>query len=521
MTPIGASTITSIRSREIRFASFGIPGGVPALILAAAFLAPPRDAVAQDLYPTVPQSLSLQAAVDLAVEYNPSYRQAANNLSPAAWNVKNAYATLFVPTLTANSSITYSGSGSQRFLSTDFTQPSSTIGSNYGLNINWRLDGNAIFGPGVQKAAYDASAAAVDATRMSVRNQVVQQYLAVLEATAQVDIQTRQVERNGENLRLATAQQQVGQRTAIDVRQAEVAKGQSDVGLLQARQLVTIEKLRLFQALGVKAPENLSVVTLSDTFPVLEPEWELNELLSAASADNPDVLDLRAQEVSAARSEKATKGQWLPSLSVSAGWSGFTQQFTNGEFLVDDARNQSAARTTACQNQNSINGVAGLAIADCTQFGFTAAQEAAIRSGNSTFPFNFRQQPFSAGLTISLPIWDSFSRNVQVSQAAARTDDTREALRARELQVHTDVSQQYYGLIVAHETIGIQENNRVSAQEQLRLALQRYRIGSGTFFELLDAQLVGVQAEADYVTALYGYHRALANLEAAVGQRLR
>ena len=45
--------------------------------------------------------------------------------------------------------------------------------------------------------------------------------------------------------------------------------------------------------------------------------------------------------------------------------------------------------------------------------------------------------------------------------------------------------------------------------------------GSGTFFELLDAQLATLRAEFDYVNVIYDYHKSLATLEQAVGQPLR
>jgi outer membrane protein TolC len=83
------------------------------------------------------------------------------------------------------------------------------------------------------------------------------------------------------------------------------------------------------------------------------------------------------------------------------------------------------------------------------------------------------------------------------------------------------VSQAYYALQTAYETITIQEQNRVAADEGLRLASERYRVGSGTFFELLDAQLAAEQADRDYINAVYGYHRAISTLEAAVGRPLR
>ena len=53
--------------------------------------------------------------------------------------------------------------------------------------------------------------------------------------------------------------------------------GQARVALLQAEQLVTVEKLRLFQQLGVPAPEDPATVTLSDTFPIVDPSWGLTD----------------------------------------------------------------------------------------------------------------------------------------------------------------------------------------------------------------------------------------------------
>ncbi len=356
---------------------------------------------------------------------------------------------------------------------------------------------------------------------MTVRNSVVQQYLAVLEAQAQVELQEQQVTRNEENLRLAQARFEVGQATMLDVRQAEVARGQSEVALLRANQTVTVEKLRLFQQMGVPAPEDPSVVLLSDSFPIVAPDFELGMLINAAMMDNPDVISFRAQTRSMERNERSVKSQWLPSASFSASWSGFTQQFTNSDFLVDRAAAQSAGAFASCQETNTIRASAGLTANDCTGFSFTPDAEASIRAQNSVFPFDFSQQPFAARVSISLPIFDQFSRNLQISQAAAQADDAREQTRARELQVRTDVSNLHFGLIAAYRAIQIQENNQESAQEQLRLARERYRVGSGTFFELLDAQVVGQQAAADYITAIYSYHRALADLEAAVGSPLR
>ncbi|MBI3081519.1 MAG: TolC family protein [Gemmatimonadetes bacterium] len=46
-------------------------------------------------------------------------------------------------------------------------------------------------------------------------------------------------------------------------------------------------------------------------------------------------------------------------------------------------------------------------------------------------------------------------------------------------------------------------------------------MGSATFLNVLDAQAAAQQAEADYVRAVYDYHRAIVQLETAVGRPLR
>ena len=485
-------------------------------------------AFAQTPLPSIPQTISLEDALDLAEQYSPTYLLTANDRGPAAWGVRNAYAA-FLPSFTVSSSATYRGAGVQRFLLEEFVQPSATIGSNYSLNLNWQLDGNTLLQPGVQKAAASAADASIEAARMTLRSSIVQQYLTVLQAEAQVELQERQVESNTENLRLSQARFDVGQTTMIDVRQAQVAKGQGDVALLQARQSVTVGTLRLFELMGVPAPEDPTVVTLSDTLTAIEPTWSLEDLLIEADAYNPDVGALRAQETSAEWQERSIKSQWLPSVNLFAGWSGFTQQFTNSDFVLPEQQGIAAGRIASCQDGNAINqdlnarlGLNRTIVPDCTaRFGLTPEDEAAILANNSAFPFSFSNNPFIARLTISLPIFDQFSRNLRVSQASTQAEDAREFRRARELRVRTDVSQQYYALQANYESISIQENNRVQAQDGLRLARERYRVGAGTFFDLLAAQVVAQQAEADYITALFNYHRSLVSLEAAVGRSLR
>ncbi len=144
-----------------------------------------------------------------------------------------------------------------------------------------------------------------------------------------------------------------------------------------------------------------------------------------------------------------------------------------------------------------------------------------ILDRNNIFPFEFQKQPFQASISINLPIFTGFSRRLRVSQAAAQRDDAEEARRARELQVRSDIESRYLALTTTWRAIGVQVKSKVAANERLRLAQDRYRLGSGTALELTDAQNAMTRAEGDYNAAVYAYHRAFTALEAAVGRRLR
>jgi outer membrane protein TolC len=489
------------------------------LSLSAVCLVQPPVSHAQDR-PQIPAALTLADAVDLARNYNPLLRQTANDLTGTRWGVRNAYAS-FVPSVSLDGSMGYSGAGSQTFLTSQFVQQSSTIGSSYGVNLSLQLSGRSLMQPAVANAQHRAAEARLSGEEVSLESNIRGQYLLVLEAEAQVQLAELQVTRNEEFLRLAQARFDVGQNTQLDVRQAEVALGQSEVLFLRNEQSVIVEKLRLFQLMGLPAPDDPNQVTLTDTFPITEPAWQLSDLLGEAEQANPDLIALRAQSSAASTSERAAKSTWLPTLSFNAGWSGYTQQYRDIDPLITNARASADGQLAECNfiNNSLVNpGESGL---DCSGISFTPEDEARIRADNDVFPFDFTSQPFSARVTISLPIFTQFSRPLEIAEASARADDAREAVRGAELQVRTNVSQAYYGLRAAYEAIGIQENNQVAAAEQLRLATERYRVGSGTFFELLDAQLAAQQAEADYINAIYAYHRAIATLENAVGRPLR
>ncbi len=491
------------------------------LLLSVGLAVCPALAVCQQ---PVPANLSLADAVALAREHNPAYRQAINDRAPAAWGARNAFANLLIPTATASGAIGYAGPGQQTFLTSSFSQNVSTWSSNYNLSLDWGLNGLTLTQPGLKKAQLAAADADIAGAESNLVTGVTQQYLSVLQARDNAELARQQLQHDDEFLKLAQARYDVGRASLIDVRQAQVARGQAEVALLRAQTAVQVEKLRLFQQIGVTAPVDLASVQLTDSFAVQTPTWQLNDLLTMAEDQNPALKALRARERAAGWGVKAATASYGPSVSLAAGWSGFTQKLSNINPTIAAAQAQADTNMTLCQFQNDsifarLN--PPLAPLNCSLLAFTPQQEQAIRARNAAYPFHFTPQPFQVRLTVSIPLWGNFQQPLQVSQAKAQQQDLQESVRARGLQVQTDVSQAYLTLQTAYRAIAIQDTSRSAGRDQLQLATERYRVGSGTFFELLDAQVAALRAETDYVNAVYDYHKALAALEAAVGRPLR
>src|SRR4051794_12277211 len=79
-------------------------------------------------------SLSLADALERAHGNSPAYRQVLNNANPARWGVRNAYGS-FVPSVTGNASMGYTGSGQTDFGGGLIRSTSAYLTSTYSLML--------------------------------------------------------------------------------------------------------------------------------------------------------------------------------------------------------------------------------------------------------------------------------------------------------------------------------------------------------------------------------------------------
>jgi outer membrane protein len=218
------------------------------------------------------------------------------------------------------------------------------------------------------------------------------------------------------------------------------------------------------------------------------------------------------------------RSAYLPSVSLSAGISGFLRQAGNSEFLVDQALQGAASQAQQCHQMNQIS--AGLATplpgrpADCSVFAVSTDDAQRIRDGNSMFPFGYERNPFSASLTISLPIFDGLSRERQVEQAKIARTDAELRRQSEEMRLRTEIANALGTARTGARSAELEARNVELADEQLRLARERYRLGAASYIELQEAETLKARADRAYLSALYQFHESLAALEAAVGRPL-
>ena len=460
--------------------------------------------------------LTLDEALNIARRNNPTYLQTVEGRRRASAAVRSAYGNL-LPDISSSFATQFRQGRPQLINGVAFGASGDQVSSSYGINASLSLNQSAFLAPKAQHASAAATEAEIAASAQTLRMDVTQQYLLALQRRAGALLQDTLVATTQAQLELARIRESVGSATQLEVQQAEVALGQQRVAALQAQNQAEVEKLRLFQMMGVAQPEGVQLTT---EFPVDQPELSLDQLLQLAGEQNPSLTALRARRRASDISVTQAKGEYLPTLNINTGVGGYTSQFTNDDFLVNQ---QLGSLQQGCRSENELLELVGLPPSNpnCSAITLSPEQISNIRASNSAFPFNFTQNPWSISASLSLPIFNGFSREQRVQEAEVARSEAQYRARSQELQLQADVTAAYLTLTTNFQAVQLQEQNARTARQALVLAQERYRVGASNFVELSQARDVYSRAEADRINAVYEFHRAYAALEGAIGRPLR
>jgi outer membrane protein TolC len=130
------------------------------------------------------------------------------------------------------------------------------------------------------------------------------------------------------------------------------------------------------------------------------------------------------------------------------------------------------------------------------------------------------QPAFIAGIGIQFPIFEGFSTLADVKEAKANLRRSQAEIDSMKGQIASEVKQSYLNVKLSEESIIVTTTSKTSAEENLDLVEERFRLGRASAIELAEAEALYSSTNADYVQAIYNYKIAVAQLERAIGQEL-
>lgn len=423
-----------------------------ALVLAGALLLLPLNGAAQEV-------VTLEDAVARALVRSPTMAQQDESVGNAELSHRTAWGS-FLPTVSASS--TGSLRSTSRFdPTTDRIVEGSSDSYSAGLSASYTLfQGGRRFS---EMDRANADMAAAQARRENQRFQVTLQtknlFFTALRQGDLLDVARQRVDQAEQTLLLVRTQTRLGAATMSDSLRARLDLANAQQFLLQSETALRAAQFALGRQIGEGAPvvperpENLEPTPLGLTD---------EEVYILAEEESPSVLAAAEATSAAAASVRSAKTAWLPSFSLSSGYT-------------------------------------------------WANQEASLAGGTTSW---------NLGLRASYPIFNGFQREsnidrAQFSQRVTRLqeDDVRLAARQEADAALWDLRTAERAIEIAIEADGV-------AREDLRVVTERYRLSVATILDLVISQISAAQAAAGVVTSRYDYLLARAQLEAVLGREL-
>ena len=162
--------------------------------------------------------------------------------------------------------------------------------------------------------------------------------------------------------------------------------------------------------------------------------------------------------------------------------------------------------------EERIRGFAvGIAKADMRpSFEFNGAFGWSTRKTENFFERDF--QRWSAGLVLTIPVFDGLRTSGKVAQAQAEKNMVAQDRIALENQIRLEARDAVDRLTVAKKVLAATEMNLRQAQKALEMIQANYKFGAATILDVIDAQAAQTQADSNRIQALYTHANARATL---------
>jgi outer membrane protein len=309
----------------------------------------------------------------------------------------------------------------------------------------------------------DNAEARLAQARLDLILQVQQNFLLYLKAEENVRSALDSYNRLAEQLKVTRSFYEVGFRPRVEVLQAEVNVSEAEDLLLQNRNTVEIQRVRLNTLLNLPAGREVQYVGSLEHIPF---DGSLEQCLAKAYEKRPDVRIAQKSVAVAEKDRVIARSRLWPTLSASTSWS------SSGDGWKAE--------------------------------GYTPRAD------------NYKS--WSVGLNASLSLFESGSDYFALQRAGHNISKVKADAAVLRKEVVYEVQSRLLELENAQKRIVVARKGVEQASEAYRVAAARYKSQVGTSIDVLDAQAKLTAAEVSLTGAQADYLSALAATYAAIGE---
>ncbi len=142
------------------------------------------------------------------------------------------------------------------------------------------------------------------------------------------------------------------------------------------------------------------------------------------------------------------------------------------------------------------------------------------RSNSVRTMFNYKHTNWTAGATVTIPVFDAFSTKAKVDEAKVKYATAGLESENTSDQIAVDIKRACLDLTEARTIIDYEKDSIEEAKEALRISNIGYDNGVMTNLDVLDSQVSLSQVEKDLVEGIYDYLMARAFLDKTMGREL-
>ncbi|HDP68199.1 MAG TPA: TolC family protein [Candidatus Marinimicrobia bacterium] len=411
------------------------------------------------------EALSLEECIQLALKNNPDIRISEKRTQIAEEDVLQSYNNIL-----PNVGIGYSGSSTSQGPRTryfegipfDTTGKSSSLQHGIGVSVKQNIYDGGQWWNSIKLAKNDLYGSRIERERMRqyVIKDVTAKFYTVLKAQELLKVYEKSLENSREQLKKSAEMYKIGQVAKKDLFKAQVNEGNDRLNIIAQKAVYKNALADLNQAMGRNPDEQIEVMEKE----YIKPEpTALDFAIEKAFANNHELLVMQTAQTGSEMQYKIAKGSWFPSVSTSLNYSRGGEDFDLVYSKFDEAWN------------TSLN------------------------------------------LNLSWSIFNGFQRKTAIQKNLLNYKIYDDHIAKKKIEIRNQIQSLIEKLNTYMEMIDIQELNIVSAQEDLRLAQEMYRLNSATLLEVLDAQMALTRARQQLISTKYDAKIAEAELAFLMG----